>query len=50
MFLLNMQKLQPEDILMKITVYNRGTGRAPLHVLPTHLVPEYLGLGLCQRR
>lgn len=28
-------KVSAEDILMKITVYNRGTAVAPLHVLPT---------------
>ena len=34
MFLLNMQKYSPEDILLKITVFNRGPEAAPLHVLP----------------
>ncbi len=28
-------KASPDDILMKITVYNRGTESAPIHVLPT---------------
>src|SRR5450631_134502 len=28
-------KSSPEDILLKITVYNRGTEPAPIHVLPT---------------
>ena len=35
MFSWNMQKLAANDILIKITVHNRGNEDASLHVLPT---------------
>ena len=35
----------PEDILIRITVDNRGPDAAPLHLLPHALVPQHLGVG-----
>ena len=39
-------KASAEDILMKITVFNRGSEAAPLHVLPNIWFRNTLGLGL----
>ena len=39
----------PDDILIRITATNRGPDRAVLHLLPTHLVSQYLELGHDQR-
>ena len=37
-------KAEPEDLLIRITISNRGPEAAPVHVLPT-LVSQYLELG-----
>ncbi len=34
-----------EDILIQITVFNRGPEAAPLHLLPVVVVPQYLVMG-----
>ena len=38
-------KADADDILIRITVTNRGPERAPLDVLPTRLVPQHLVVG-----
>ncbi len=35
-------KQTPEDLLVQITVHNRGPDKAVLHLLPYRLVPEHL--------
>ena len=35
----------PEDILMRVTVHNRGPEAADLHLLPDAVVPQHLVLG-----
>ena len=43
-------KASPEDILIKITVCNRGPDAAELHLLPTVVVSQHLGVGARRRR
>ena len=38
-------KAGPEDLLIRVTVHNRGPEAATLHVLPHALVPQHLGVG-----
>ena len=35
-----------EDVLIKISVHNRGKEPALLNILPTVVVPQYMGMGL----
>ena len=43
-------KAAPDDILIRITVDNRGPEAAPLHLLPHALVPQHLVVGARARR
>ena len=38
-------KAAPEDLLMQVTVHNRGPDDAEIHVLPSSVVPAHLVLG-----
>ena len=38
-------KASPNDVLIRVTVDNRGPEPAPLHLLPTLVAPQYLDLG-----
>ena len=38
-------KADPEDLLIRISVHNRGPEAAQMHLLPDALVPQYLGVG-----
>ena len=40
----------PEDLLIRVTVHNRGPEPATLHLLPTLLVPQHLVVGAGRRR
>ncbi len=39
-------KAAPDDICIRVTVCNRGPEAAPLHLLPTGVVPQHLDVGL----
>ncbi len=38
-------KAAPEDLLMQVTVHNRGPDDAEIHVLPTSVVPAHMVVG-----
>ena len=42
-------KAAPDDILIRVTVANRGPEPAALHLLPDALVPQHLGVGVHRR-